>query len=93
MKNFEILSALLPVVDALEKYSIPYYIGGSIASSVYGMARATMDIDIVADLKFHHVSLLRENLEASYYVDENMIKDAIQNNTSFNLIHFDRQLK
>lgn len=50
----DILLAVQPVIQAFEKLSIPYYIGGSIASSVYGMARATLDVDIVADLKVNH---------------------------------------
>jgi len=93
MKNTDILSALQPVVNALEKFSIPYYIGGSIASSIYGMARATMDIDIVADVKLHHISLLKHELETSYYIDEDMIKEAIQNISSFNLIHLETAIK
>jgi hypothetical protein len=93
MKRLEILSALQPVVNALEKLSIPYYIGGSIASSIYGMARATMDIDIVADVRLRHISLLRHELEKSYYIDEDMIKEAIQNSSSFNLIHLETVIK
>ena len=93
MKNLEILSALQPVVNALEKFSIPYYISGSIASSVYGMARATVDIDIVADVKLHHALLLRQELEKSYYIDEDMINKAIQNSSSFNLIHLETVIK
>jgi len=93
MQNFEILSALQPVANALVKFSIPYYIGGSIASSIYGMARATMDIDIVADVKLHHISLLKQELEKSYYIDEGMIKEAIQNSSSFNLIHLETVIK
>ena len=93
MKKLEILSALIPVVNVLEKYTIPYYICGSIASSIYGMARATMDIDIVADVKLHHISLLRQELEKLYYIDEGMIKKAIQNSSSFNLIHLETVIK
>jgi len=93
MKNPDILSALQPVVNALEKFSISYYISGSIASSIYGMARATMDIDIVADVKLHHISLLRQELESSYYIDEDVIKEAIQNISSFNLIHLETTIK
>jgi hypothetical protein len=93
MKELEIQSALQPFVNVLEKYSIPYYIGGSIASSIYGLARATLDIDIVADVKLKHISLLRKELEKSYYIDEDMIKEAIQNNSSFNLIHLASAIK
>ena len=93
MQNLEILSALQPVVHALENLSIPYYIGGSIASSIYGMARATMDIDIVADVKIHHISALQQELEKTYYIDQEMIKNAIHNSSSFNLIHLETVVK
>ena len=55
MKTPDILSALTPVIEGFDQRSIPYYIGGSVASSIYGMARATMDVYIVADIKNHHV--------------------------------------
>jgi hypothetical protein len=36
-----ILQALDPVVEAFEELGIRYQIGGSVASSAYGIARAT----------------------------------------------------
>ncbi len=42
----DILSALLPLAAALERLNVPYQVGGSIASSVHGMPRATLDIDL-----------------------------------------------
>ena len=50
MKDPDILLAIKPVVKAFDHLSIPYYIGCLIASSIYGIARATMDVDIVADI-------------------------------------------
>jgi hypothetical protein len=93
MKTPDILVALKPVIDIFEKLSIPYYIGGSIASSIYGMARATMDVDIVADMDIHHIPALKQRLENDYYMDEDMIKEAILNKSSFNLIHLETVLK
>ncbi len=58
MKSPDILQALQPVTSALDQLSIPYYIGGSIASSVYGIARATMDVDLIADIKIENISSL-----------------------------------
>jgi len=46
MKKPDLLLAIKPAVNVFEQLSIPYYIGGSIANSVYGIARATMDVDI-----------------------------------------------
>ena len=93
MKIPDILLAVQPVIQAFEKLSIPYYIGGSIASSVYGMARATLDVDIVADLKINHIAHLNQILEHQYYIDEDMIADAIRTSSSFNLIHLETMIK
>ena len=87
MKNPEILIAIRPVIKTLERLSIPYYIGGSIASSFFGIARATMDVDIIADIKENQIRNLKKSLEKDYYIDENMIREAIQKTSSFNIIH------
>jgi hypothetical protein len=75
--NTEINQAIKLFIKTLERLNVLYYIGGSIASSVYGIARATMDVDLVSELKG----------------DENMILDAIKNKTSFNLIHLATMMK
>ncbi len=93
MQRPEIISALTPIIGAFEKYSIPYFIGGSVASSIYGMARSTQDIDIVADFKQHHILLLKKELDELYYIDEDMIGEAVRNNASFNLIHLETAIK
>jgi len=93
MKNPDLLAAVRPVVDAFEKLGILYYIGGSIASSAYGMARATLDVDMVSDLKKQHIRPLVEMLKASYYIDGDMIADAVSRRASFNLIHLETMLK
>jgi hypothetical protein len=93
MKTPDILVALKPVINIFEKLSIPYYIGGSIASSIYGIARATMDVDIVAKVDTRHIPALKQHLENDYYMDEDMIKEAILNKSSFNLIHLETVLK
>lgn len=93
MKTPDILSALTPVTEAFEQLSIPHYIGGSVASSLYGMARSTMDVDIVADIKRNHVQALKDKLDEKYYIDEYMIIGAIENTSSFNLIHLETAIK
>lgn len=88
-----ILKALHPVIDAFEKSSVSYYIGGSVASSMYGIARATLDVDIVADVKQYHITTLKKHLQDKYYIDETMIQDAIKDSSSFNLIHLETAIK
>ncbi len=55
MVTTNILLVLKPFINILNELSISYYIGGSIASSVFGLPRSTMDIDIVADIKIFHI--------------------------------------
>ena len=93
MKTPDILKAIQPVISMFEELSIPYYIGGSIASSIYGMDRATLDVDVIADIKMGHVSPLRKQLEEEFYIDEEVIKDAIKKLSSFNLIHLETMIK
>jgi len=93
MKIPDIFLALQPVLKVFENLSIPYYIGGSVASSIYGMARATMDVDIVADLKISNINRLKQILENEYYIDNEMIADAIRSASSFNLIHLETMIK
>jgi len=93
MKSPDILRSIQPVVKAFDQLSISYYIGGSIASSVYGMARATMDVDIVADMAFDQVPSFVRLLRDEYYIDAQMINDAIAGASSFNLIHLETMMK
>lgn len=74
MNNPDILIAIEPVAEAFEKLGILYYIGGSVASSAYGIPRSTMDVDMVSDLKPEHVRSFVRMLEPSYYIDEKRIK-------------------
>lgn len=89
----DIFNPLIPVVDALEQLGIPYYIGGSIASSAYGLPRSTIDIDIIADVRMEHARLLANILQGAYYADEDMMKDAVRHRSEFNLIHHKTSIK
>ncbi len=93
MKKPDLIVALDMVIECFGKLGTAYYIGGSVASSAYGIARATMDVDLVADIKIPQVNLLVKALETDYYIDAEMIKEAIHRSTSFNLIHLETMLK
>lgn len=81
-----ILRTLTPIVEVLDQLDLPYHIGGSVASSLYGQFRPTQDVDIVTDMRLSHVRLFVKLLEANYYVAEDAIRDAIRRQSSFNLI-------
>ena len=75
------------VAQALENLEIPYLICGSLASAVHGLTRSTMDADLVADIRPEHVQPLIQSLGAGFYIDDEMIYQAINHKSSFNLIH------
>jgi hypothetical protein len=89
----DILAAMLPVVEALERVGARYHVGGSVASSAMGIARSTLDVDLVADLRLAHVEAFVSALEHGYYIDGDMIRDAIHRRSCFNVIHLATMLK
>jgi hypothetical protein len=93
MNDADIFAALVPVVEALDQLGVVYHLGGSVASSIYGIPRATIDADIVADLKLEHVQALVSQLKPEYYIDADAVSDAIKHSSSFNAIHLVTMLK
>ena len=83
----------LLVTDVFEKMGIPYAVGGSMSSSVHGIMRSTMDVDIVADMRMEHIPGFVSALSTAFYADDEMIRDAINHKSSFNLIHLETAYK
>lgn len=81
------VTAIKPVVFALEALGVGYYIGGSVASSTHGVSRSTIDADLVADLKQDHVDRFCDLLGEEYYAEPEAIRDAIRHRGSFNIIY------
>jgi len=89
----EISQALKPVTSTLDRLGVPYYIGGSIASSAYGLARSTLDVDMISNLTTRHIDELVSSLKGQYYISREQVEDAINRTSSFNLIHLETGLK
>jgi hypothetical protein len=89
----EQIAVTLAVVEALDAFGVPYAIGGSFASALHGVMRATMDADLVADLRLEHVEPLAQALGDAFYADAEMMRDAIRRQGSFNLIHLGTMFK
>lgn len=83
----EPIATTVHVTGVLEELGIPYLVAGSLASTIYGMVRTTQDSDLVAAMRPEHVRSFVHALEGEFYVDEDMIKDAVAQHTSFNIIH------
>jgi hypothetical protein len=58
METVEIIIGLRSVVKSFNELGIAYCIGGSLASSIYGIPRSTLDADLIAAVKKEHVSPL-----------------------------------
>jgi len=89
----EPVAVTLSVIEALEALDVPYLIGGSLASAIHGVARATVDTDLVADLRPEHAAPLAQALSDAFYVDVESIQDAIRRRSSFNVIHLETMFK
>lgn len=89
----EPLQVALKVGACLDELGIPWIVGGSVASSIHGVPRATQDIDLVAELRRTHAKPLATALEAEFYIDEDAIRDAVLRRASFNLVHLDTMTK
>lgn len=89
-------SLLLRIVKTLDESHIPYAITGGYAVSVWGRPRATFDIDVIIELFEPQISsfanILRRMARASY-VDEDAMREAIQQVGEFNFIHGDSGIK
>lgn len=89
----DVVAALQPIVEALEALEVAHMVGGSLASSVHGVPRSSIDGDLVADLEAQHVAPLLQRLGGTYYVDEGRVRSAIEARRSFNMIHLQTMFK
>lgn len=92
MQN-EPVEVTLKVTEVFEKLGVPYLIGGSLASTLYGMVRTTQDSDIVAEMRIEHLQPFVAALQDEFYVDDEIIAESIQRHSSFNIIHRETMFK
>jgi hypothetical protein len=89
----EPIAITLRVIQEFDRLGVPYFIGGSLASALYGEPRATIDADVVADLKPEHVVPLANALSGEFYVAPDAAQEAVCAQRSFNLIHLATSFK
>jgi hypothetical protein len=78
---------LKKVIEALEEVGIQYMLTGSVVSSLQGEPRSTHDIDLVIDIHQTAAKQLAKLFPPpDFYLDEDMILDAIHRKSMFNLI-------
>ena len=87
MTESDLVAALRPVADAFDALGVRYYLGGSVASSAHGIARASLDADIVAALEPDHVDSLVNRLASAYFIPVDRLRSAVAARSSCNFIH------
>jgi hypothetical protein len=82
---------LRSIVETLEQLGLTCGIGGSVASSLYGEARSTLDVDISVVLPLDRVLDFTQAFQAlGYYAFLDAVLDAIVAHRPFNIIDAQR---
>ncbi|HXJ23145.1 MAG TPA: hypothetical protein VMT03_23200 [Polyangia bacterium] len=89
----EPIQVLLAVVERLDRLAVPYAVGGSLSSSVFGEPRASADVDLLVGLTPPQATPFVAMFLDDFYVDEDAVADAVRRHASFNVIHFATMLK
>lgn len=75
------------VAKALDEINAPYMIVGAFGGTIFGITRATNDIDIIVDLHEKDFEALSQKFPLPrYYADPEMIRNSVQMGIMFNII-------
>lgn len=92
----ELISVLQDLFTKLDALGIKYLIGGSFASSAWGVPRQTHDLDLSVRISGMQAQQLVETLGDEYLVSANEIQDALDSQDtyrSFQLLHMEKVFK
>ncbi len=81
------------MAEILDELGVPYALGGSMASSLLGEPRSTVDIDLAVQLDERSGKALLERVDALFYVPQDDARQAIRTHTAFNLLDTASALK
>ena len=81
------VAVALSVAQLLEACGLRYLVGGSLASSMSGEPRSTLDVDIVVALTASDVGPLTDALRGEFDVDEQAVVRAVRERSSVNVFH------
>ncbi len=84
MNAIEPIEIALLVGKAIESAGGAYFVGGSVASSIYGDPRSTNDIDFVISLPLGRIASFRAALGPDFELDVDMLRDALRRESSAN---------
>jgi hypothetical protein len=81
------VAVALSVAQMLEACGLRYLVGGSLASSMSGEPRSTLDVDIVVAMTESDIGTVTEALRAEFDVDEWAVARAVRERSSVNVFH------
>lgn len=91
MEHAELLRYL---VAAIERLGLSYMVTGSVATIFFGEPRFTNDIDVVVDLGLEQIpEFCRAFPAPDFYLSEDAVREAVQRQAQFNIIHPSSGLK
>jgi hypothetical protein len=83
----------LSVAQILESCGLRYLVGGSLASSMSGEPRSTLDVDIVVAMSESDVGKVTDGLRTEFDVDELAVGRAVRERSSVNVFHRSSAIK
>ncbi len=87
------LELVRQVTQILGELDIPYTLGGSLASSLFGEPRSTVDVDLAISLVEGREAALLDRAVAQFYVPLDAARTTIRDRSSFNLVDTRHGLK
>lgn len=81
------VAVALAVAQVLESCGLRYLVGGSLASSLSGEPRSTLDVDMVVAMTTADVNRVVEALRVDFDVDDMAVARAVRERSSVNLFH------
>ena len=87
------IEVALRVVRALEACGVRYLVGGSLASSLSGEPRSTLDVDLVVALTESEIDRFVGALGDDFYADSEALRRAVREKSCANLIHLGTSTK
>jgi len=81
------------ITTTLEGLRIPDFVGGSVASSIRGVWRTTLDVDLIASVGAQQATALVGALGPEWYADPAEIQRSIELGRAFNLIYIKNATK
>jgi hypothetical protein len=81
------------VAQVFDRLGVRYAVGGSLASSLAGEPRSTIDVDLVVELEPRHVDALVAHLSPRFYIPEARLIAAVRDRTSVSLVDNETVMK